>query len=461
MRESLPGYRFALRFGEALRKAGKPRQRRVWLAALLLFLALAGGAGGWLLYRQRPPAPVPPVVDLEGADPAVVAVIEKARLEILKSPNSASAWGKLGCLLNAFNHRSESLTCLVQAERLDPNQPRWPYYQGILLLLDNPPEAIPKLRRAAELCSDTNIAPQLRLSETLLILGQLDEAEEGFHWVRKRDPKNGRTALGLGRIALQRRQWPQARALLEAAATDRSSAKEATYTLAELHKQTGHRDLADQLCQRVGRLPADERWHDSFVEELHRLHVGKRIRLMQANRLFEQRRAREALAQFHELVREYPEAPEVWFALGQALHWTGAYPAAEQAMGRAVELMPGYAEAHNYLGAARLRQGKLAEAEPALRKAIDLKPDFAIAYVNLGRCLQKRKDCSAAITAYRDAIRCKPDFAVAYVELAELLHQNKCHAEALDRVGQALQINPADERAKQLRTMLVAKEKGR
>ncbi|SRR5579883_334220 len=435
-----------------------PRRRRwVWLAALSLALIVAGAAGGWLWYQQRVPAAVPPVVELSGSDPAVAAAIEKERQRVLQSPRSAAAWGKLGSLLTTFNYRPEALTCLAEAERLDPNEPRWPYHQGILLLLDHPNEAIPKLRRAAELCGDNNLAPRLRLSEALLSLGHLDEAEEGFRQVRQRDPSNSRASLGLGRIAMQRRQWPEAKSYLEAAVTDRYSAREAAVALAELYQHLGDHEAAERLCQRVEHLPPDARWPDPFIEELHHLHIGKRIRVTQANRLFEQGRAREAITQFNELAADYPDAPEVWFGLGQALHWSGAYPAAERAMRKAVELTPGYAEAYNYLGAAQLRQGKLADAETALRKAIELKPDFAVAYINLGRCLLQQKDNDGAIKAFRDAIRCKPDYVAVYIELAELLHQIHRDAEALEEVRQALQLNPGDQRAKLLQKKLEGK----
>jgi len=47
-------------------------------------------------------------------------------------------------------------------------------------------------------------------------------------------------------------------------------------------------------------------------------------------------------------------------------------------------------------------------------------------------------------------VRCKPNYAAAYTELAELLHQSGQDVEALAQVRQALQLNPADARARQL-----------
>jgi tetratricopeptide (TPR) repeat protein len=437
----------------------KATRRRRWFrpVALLLCLILAGVSGSWLWRQRREPSPLPPTVDLEGCDPEVAAAIEKERQQVLHSPRSAAAWGRLGGLLTAYYFRHEALDCLAQAERLDPKEPRWPYLQGTLLLTEHTSDAIAYLRRAVELCGDKNLAPRLRLSEALFSLGRLDEAEEGFRFVRQRDPGNGRAALGLGRIASQRSQWPQARTCLEAACIDRHCMHEATLALIGLYQQLGDQDRATQLCLRLERMPADPPWPDPYTEEVRSIHIGKRSRLTQSDRLMERGRAREAIALLNQLTVDHPGDVDVWFSLGQALHRCGVYPQAEAAMQKAVDLAPGYAEAHNFLGAARLRQGKLADAETALRKAIEIKADFAHAYVNLGRCLVQRKDTAAAIEAFRAAIRCKPEFAEARIELAELLLHNKQESAARVEVHQALQLNPGYERAKQLLAELESK----
>jgi tetratricopeptide (TPR) repeat protein len=423
------------------------RRRWLWLALSLgLAAALAGAAGWW----YHAPVPAPPALVLDGADPVVAAAIEKERQRVLENPRSAAAWGKLGELLTAFHYWKDALVCFAQAERLDPREPRWPYHQGVLLLLYNPKGAIPRLRRAVELCGDNNPAPRLRLSEALLSLDQLEEAEEGFRLLLKHDSVNARARLGLGRVALQRQQWQEARSHLEAAAADRHSARAAAIALAELHQRQGDENTAEKWRRRAERLPPDVSWPDPFIEEVQRLPIGKRPRLDQANRLLEQGRVAEAITQLNELVKEYPDFSKAWFILGKALYHSGAYPDAEQSLGKVVELTPGYAEAHYYLGVARMRQGKREAAAVAFREAIKHKPDFAQAHINLGRCLLEQKNHQDALSAFRSAVSCMPNSTAAHLELAELLHQTHQDAEALEQVRQALQLNPADERAKQL-----------
>jgi tetratricopeptide (TPR) repeat protein len=439
--------------------------RRRWLVLLLLVLLAAGAAGGWWWSRQRR-VMTPPVPDLEGIDPAVAAVITKERQGVLASPRDASSWGRLGEVLELFNYRKDALVCFAQAERLDPQQPRWPYHQGYLLLWDNAEEALPHLRRAVELEDRLNSGPaskamRLRLSETLLAQGYLDEAEESFRRLLQHDALNPRVQLGLGRLAMQRQQWKEALPHLQQAATVKYTARAATLTLAELYEQLSDETAAAQARARLEKLPADPAWPDPVIDEHLRFDTGKRTRVMQADQLFKQGRTAEAIAVYSQVVKDYPHSDEAWFSLGQALYRAGNFANAERALHKTVELKPGFAEAHNYLGVTFLAQQKWEEAAAAFQKAIDLKPDFGLARFNLGRCRVEQKNIPAAVDAFRSAVRVMPNHVGAHTMLAELLHETHQDAEALEEVRQALQLNPDDERAKRLRGKLEAKRKNK
>src|SRR5438128_5493330 len=97
------------------------------------FLVLACGAGVvWYYIRPKPaPTATPPEVKAEGIDPSVAAAISAARQKVLDDPRSAAAWGELGKLLLAHTFEAEAEVCFEQAERLDPDDGRWPYYRGL------------------------------------------------------------------------------------------------------------------------------------------------------------------------------------------------------------------------------------------------------------------------------------------------------------------------------------------
>src|ERR1700737_3807065 len=85
-----------------------PRRRRVRLACLagLAALILAAAVGAYL---RRVPAPEPPVVDLQGAEPTVAAAIEEARAAVKRARASSDSWGRLGMVLLAHQFWEDAL----------------------------------------------------------------------------------------------------------------------------------------------------------------------------------------------------------------------------------------------------------------------------------------------------------------------------------------------------------------
>src|SRR5262245_44399072 len=112
--------------------APAPRRRVPWVA-LAAVLLLAGAGAAWWYLRPKPyTPPEPPALSAqEGADKAVVAAVEKARQAVLAVRTSAAAWGELGVVFAAHGYEPEADDCFREAERLDPADPRWPYYRAL------------------------------------------------------------------------------------------------------------------------------------------------------------------------------------------------------------------------------------------------------------------------------------------------------------------------------------------
>ncbi len=108
----------------------------------------------------------------------------------------------------------------------------------------------------------------------------------------------------------------------------------------------------------------------------------------------------------------------------------------------ALELNPGYAEAHNNLGAALQRQGKLDEAIATYRHALDLKPDYPAVHNDIGNVLRELGQLDEAIASYRQALTIKPDFAEAHINLGNALQQLGQLDEAVASYRQALSVEP-------------------
>jgi tetratricopeptide (TPR) repeat protein len=405
--------------------------------------------GGWWFW-EREPAQLPPAVDLAGVDPAVAAAVETAVARAHQSPRSADAWGLLGKVLVAHDFRAAAVECFSKAERLDPREPRWPYFQGVALYLGDPDAALPKLRRTVELCGDTPAAPRLLLAEVLLNQGNLDESEGHYRHLLKRDPRNAWAHLGLARIAAARDRPQDGLADLHQAAASPYCGKAAQTLLAQVQQRLGNAEAAATALRRAADLPDDPGWPDPFVEAIEELQIGERASLKRAARFINQDRVPEGVRLLRQTTRDYPDSYGAWLMLGQGLLKGQDFADAEQALRRAERLAPTPVDARYFLGVALLEKGDHRAAADCFREAAKLKADYALAYYQLGRCLVRLEDRAGAIGAFRDAVRCKPDLADAHAELGELLLQVGQKEEALRHLRQAVDINPALARARQL-----------
>jgi Flp pilus assembly protein TadD len=94
-----------------------------------------------------------------------------------------------------------------------------------------------------------------------------------------------------------------------------------------------------------------------------------------------------AAARYRKILDKSPDNPDALHLLGLLALREGRGERAVQLIGKAVTVLPGFAEAHSNLGNANRLAGHIAEASANYRRAIALRPDFAPAYSNLGQLL--------------------------------------------------------------------------
>ncbi|MGH7993499.1 MAG: tetratricopeptide repeat protein, partial [Limisphaerales bacterium] len=109
---------------------------------------------------------------------------------------------------------------------------------------------------------------------------------------------------------------------------------------------------------------------------------------------------------------------------------------------KALQINPGFAEAHNDLGAALFQQGKVDEAIVQYQRALQIKPDYAEACCNLGSAFRQKERIDEAIVYYQKALRIKPDYAEACYDLGNVFSRKGSMDEAIANYQKALQINP-------------------
>jgi cytochrome c-type biogenesis protein CcmH/NrfG len=393
------------------------RRRRVALVLACLACLLGVAAGGWWLRRERPPQP--PTIDPDGVDPEVAALVDLTRKDVLAEPRSAKNWGRLGMVLRAHGFADESSACFAEAERLDPREPRWPYYRGLTLVLTDPEEGLACLRRAVGRMDDDALEPRFRLAEVLIQQGHQDEAARVLDDARALQPGHPRGRLLKARLAQAVGDDRGAVNALEGCWDDAQARRQAHLIAAAAWQGLGDAARAEEYQAKAARLPDDAPWPDPLVEEVERLAVGSRARLSQALALHQQGRKGDAAALLERAVEDRPRDAAAWLMLAQLRWELGGRPQAEAAFARVVALDPDNVEGWYGLGAARLGRSHR-EAADAFREVTRIKPDHAQAHYLLGVALKGKGDREAARAAWRQALRCQPDHDQARKALAEL-----------------------------------------
>jgi tetratricopeptide (TPR) repeat protein len=99
--------------------------------------------------------------------------------------------------------------------------------------------------------------------------------------------------------------------------------------------------------------------------------------------------------------------------------------------------------AHDILGEALVKNGKLDDAIAHFKKALELNSNYAEALNDLGYALYLKKEPDEAITQYKKALEIRPDFAEAWNHLGTALRQEGKLDEAIAQYHRALELNPA------------------
>ncbi len=412
--------------------------------ALLLLLA-----GGYKFWRVLSAPKVPPL-HLQDAEPAIAQAVEAAAAQVRAAPRAALAWGQLGAILFTHELYGDAAAIFAQAEKLDPQQPRWPYLRGLSLADLNPDAAVPLLTRAAELTGPALPTPRCRLAEFLLERGQLDEAEAALRGVLEDFPADPRACLDLGRIALSRGDAARSIEWLERSVAGRPRIRETHVLLATAYQRLGEKVKAEAASQAAAALPLGGAWPDLFVAETEQFRLGKEADLKKAQQLLDANQLPELLALTGKIAERHPDEPRAWRLLGAASLRQGNYPEAERALRRAIALPPETVDALTQLGTALYHQHAYVEAETFFRRALRLQSADAGAQFGLGLCQMEGENWPAAIEAFRAATRARPDWARPYLGLGDALTKSGQPALALAPLEQALKIEPTNPEALRL-----------
>jgi tetratricopeptide (TPR) repeat protein len=422
-----------------------PHKWRICIACILFSLALLVGAGYWW-YRGT--ASQIPAVDTSASEPELAAAIAAAQANVRQQPRSGDAWGRLGMLLLAHTFESQADECLAQAERLSPQQPRWPYFRGVIQEQHDPEAALPLLRRAAALAGDTRV-PRLHLAELLVNQGHWDEAAGEFKQVLRKEPGNPRAHLGYGRLLYQQDDLEGSLKHLHQAATAVPGLRPTHALLAEIHNRRKERAEEEQELALL-ESSKDQDWPDPYMDELMGLQVGVAGKLGQASRLAQLGRTEESVQVLRAAVEAAPNSFDARLRLGRRLVQVGNPAAAEEQLRLALRLEPDSFDALAELGILLQKRGAYREAAQCYERVLGLQSSQAMAHFHLANCREKLGDRAGAIDSLRRAQHCKPNFALAHKVLGRLLAEMNQDAEAEEQLRYALRLQPDDTQTQEL-----------
>jgi tetratricopeptide (TPR) repeat protein len=150
----------------------------------------------------------------------------------------------------------------------------------------------------------------------------------------------------------------------------------------------------------------------------------------------------EAMVHFQKALEICPGFSDAHNNLGNILLQKGHVDEAIAHFQKALEIRPAFADALSNLGGALFQKGQTEGAVAQFQKALDIAPNDALTRYNLGSALLKSGRADEAINQFQSVLEIRPEFAEACSKLGAALLQKGQQDEAIAHFRRALQLNP-------------------
>ncbi|WP_181918796.1 tetratricopeptide repeat protein [Wenzhouxiangella sediminis] len=387
---------------------------------------------------------------------------ELDRLHSAGAPEAArgKAWGEMGRWFHIYRYPDSAMLAYGQAARLDPREPRWPYYRGMLAVeagrLD---QAADSFRAAAELAPRSS-ATRVRLADLWLEQRESGTAEAMFEAALEIDPRNLSAGVGLARIHLQRQQPKAAIERLTPllGRNDRGDGH-IHYLLGQAYRMLGRVEearthLAQVAGQEMPPLPVAS--VDPWLDELLAINLSSNHLTRLGQRAYRQGNYQLSAHHSGRAARLNPDNAELRANYAAALLALGRTIAARRQIEATLRQAPDLARAHLILGGIEQKEGNWLEAENALLHALELDPGMSDARKQLGRLYQRTGQLDKAVESYSGLRTRFSESGQVRFWHAALLTAAGRHREALAALEEDLEIASGNTRLELLRIRLLA-----
>ena len=399
--------------------------RKLLLFGLLLTIVTA------IVLLNRPPAVAPPTTpNLSDTAAAARAAITQALAAAVADPDSPERRGDLGKALLAHQFDAAAASEFHYASLLAPLDFRWKYLQGLAETPFSRTAALDCFQAAATL-NPSAWLPHARSAELLLAENRLLDAAAQIRTARRLAPDELRPALAEIRLLLLQKQPAAARIAAESLAARGTLVRELVelqaQALFQLNQTEAARLISRQL-QNEELTPAG--WNDPLAAAVLAWSTDPEDILNQARSLaasgnftqaeqlllnstaraashpefittlariqLESGKPEIALNTTDSALKDYPNAPAILLARGNALFLLERINDAAQSYALALQHKPDLAHARFNLARCQLRQGQSNEATESLLETLRTAPEMTAARLVLAGLLLNQKQTSEA-----------------------------------------------------------------
>lgn len=402
---------------------------------------------------RRPKLAVVALPDLSRSDEAVQAQAREryarltAKIEARDTPvaDLASAYGEFGMLLQAAEYYDAAQPCYANAQALQPDEMRWPYYLAHLnRSKGQTDQAEVSFKRVLELRPD-DFPTLVWLGRLYLDKGRPEDAAPLFAKALALMPGSVAALAGLGRASLARRDYREAVKNLEQALAIDPQAESLHSPLAMAYRGLGELDKAQ---------PHFKQWRntdillpDPLQQELDLLLESGLSYELRGVRSLEAQDWKAAAAFFRHGLQLTPQNTplrrSLQHKLGTALFMSGDVDGAERQFADAAGAAPGdgidesSAKAHYSLGVLLAAKGRKQEALEHFSAAVKYQPSYAEAQLALADALRHAGRTQASLDHFKEAVAINPQSAQARLGYAVALTGLGRHREARDWLNDA------------------------
>lgn len=351
---------------------------------------------------------------------AQLTTAQEALERLLEAPEPdpaelTRAFGHLGQLYLLHDFMASAAAALRNAEALDANDPRWPYFLAIHDIFEGHLEdAVAALDRML-LLAPGDLAARFRRADALLDLNRIDEAEAEYGRILSLDSDHSAAHFGLGRVAFERDDLAGAIERFRTALGGQPEGSVVHHHIGLALRRLGRREEAmDELSRNEHVRVA---FPDPLFTSLQRLNVSREAYFKRGTQAMRRGDLQEALVAFQGADEALPNDSITLFNIGMVLIELGDKARAEERMRRAIEFDQDYREPHFNLALILAERNDLRGAERHFRRAAEIDPDDLEARVRLAEVLSRLNGLNEAVDLLEEVLAIDPALSMARLAL--------------------------------------------